>query len=119
MRRLDNPGNYPTPIAASDRIDVVRGPASPSSNSRSVVTKLRTERPRDSGQYMNDAEGMVTFNRGSWNNNVITAEVGSPGKIAGKDYGYYLFGSVEDSDGSTRTRIRIRPCSRPLRYGCE
>ena len=41
---------------------------------------------------------MVTFNRGSWNNNVITAEVGGPGNIAGKDYGYYLFGSVEDSD---------------------
>ncbi len=29
MRRLDNPGNYPTPIGASDRIDIVRGPASP------------------------------------------------------------------------------------------
>ncbi|NHN19844.1 Plug domain-containing protein, partial [Bacillus amyloliquefaciens] len=28
-RRLDNPGNYPTPIGASDRIDIVRGPASP------------------------------------------------------------------------------------------
>ena len=29
VRRLDNPGNYPTPIGASDRIDIVRGPASP------------------------------------------------------------------------------------------
>ena len=29
MRRLDNPGNYPTPIGASDRVDIVRGPASP------------------------------------------------------------------------------------------
>ena len=29
VRRLDNPGNYPTPIGASNRIDVVRGPASP------------------------------------------------------------------------------------------
>ena len=28
IRRLDNPGNYPTPIGASDRIDIVRGPAS-------------------------------------------------------------------------------------------
>ena len=30
IRRLDNPGNYPTPIGASDRVDIVRGPASPS-----------------------------------------------------------------------------------------
>jgi iron complex outermembrane receptor protein len=26
IRRIDNPGNYPQPIGASDRIDVVRGP---------------------------------------------------------------------------------------------
>ena len=29
MRRLENAGNYPTPIAASSRVDIVRGPASP------------------------------------------------------------------------------------------
>ena len=29
IRRLDNPGNIPTPIAAADRVDIVRGPASP------------------------------------------------------------------------------------------
>ena len=29
VRRLDNPGNYPTPIGAADRIDIVRGPSSP------------------------------------------------------------------------------------------
>jgi iron complex outermembrane receptor protein len=29
VRRIENPGNYPQAIAASDRIDVVRGPASP------------------------------------------------------------------------------------------
>ena len=29
VRRLDNPGNYPTPIGASSSVDIVRGPASP------------------------------------------------------------------------------------------
>ncbi|MFB0911870.1 MAG: Plug domain-containing protein, partial [Glaciecola sp.] len=29
VKRLDNPGNYPTPIGASSSIDIVRGPASP------------------------------------------------------------------------------------------
>lgn len=29
MRRLDNPGNYPTPLGATDRIDIVRGPSTP------------------------------------------------------------------------------------------
>ena len=29
MKRIDNPGNYPTPLGASESIDIVRGPASP------------------------------------------------------------------------------------------
>src|SRR5882724_1046635 len=29
MKRIKNPGNFPTPIGASDRIDVVKGPPSP------------------------------------------------------------------------------------------
>ena len=41
----DNPGNYPAPIAASDRIDVVRGPASPIFGPSKIggYLKLRTE----------------------------------------------------------------------------
>ncbi|MEJ0099633.1 MAG: hypothetical protein WDO12_07815 [Pseudomonadota bacterium] len=39
VKRIDNPGNYPTAIGASDRIDVVRGPASRSTaRRRSAVT---------------------------------------------------------------------------------
>ena len=29
IKRIDNPGNYPTPLGASESIDIVRGPASP------------------------------------------------------------------------------------------
>ena len=34
VKRLNNEGNYPTPIGASDRVDVVRGPMSPISGPR-------------------------------------------------------------------------------------
>ena len=42
IRRLENPGNYSTPIGAADRVDIVRGPASP------VSGPSRTPRRRPS-----------------------------------------------------------------------
>ncbi|MEM1437043.1 MAG: TonB-dependent receptor plug domain-containing protein [Pseudomonadota bacterium] len=100
IRRLDNPGNYPTPIAAADRIDIVRGPASPIFGPAKVGGYLNFQ-PKsaraDSGQYLSAPEGEVSYTRGRWNQNVVTAEVGGPASIGGKDFGYYLFGEIEDS----------------------
>lgn len=100
IRRLDNPGNYPTPIGAADRIDIVRGPASPIFGPAKVGGFLNFQ-PKsaraDSGQYLGEAEGELSYTTGRWNQSVITAEVGGPGSIGGKDFGYYLYGEVEDS----------------------
>ena len=91
IRRLDNPGNYPTPIGAADRIDIVRGPASPIFGPAKVGGYLNFS-PKsaraDSGQYLAEPEGEVSYTGGRWNQSVVTAEVGGPGSIAGKDFGY-------------------------------
>ena len=100
VRRLDNPGNYPTPIGAADRIDIVRGPASPIFGPAKVGGYLNFE-PKsaraDSGQYLAESEGEVSLTTGRWNQSIITAEVGGPASIGGKDFGYYLYGEIEDS----------------------
>ena len=100
MRRLDNPGNYPTPIGAADRIDIVRGPASPIFGPSKIGGFLNFS-PKsaraDSGQYLAENEGAVSFTAGSWDKSVLTAEVGGPASIGGRDFGYYLYGEVEDS----------------------
>ena len=47
IRRLDNPGNYPTPIAASSRVDIVRGPHRPfTGRPRSAATSTSTRSRR-------------------------------------------------------------------------
>lgn len=100
MRRLDNPGNYPQPLGASDRIDIVRGPASPiygpSKTGGYMNFVPRTARAAD-GKYMDkpEVEGSYTF--GSWGKNVLDASVRGPAKIGGHDFGYSLYGQVEDS----------------------
>lgn len=98
MRRLDNPGNYPTPIGASDRIDIVRGPASPIFGPSKIGGYLNftpKSSRADGGQYLSDYEGEVSYTTGSWDKNVFSAEVGGP--IADK-VGFYLYGEHEDSD---------------------
>lgn len=102
MRRLDNPGNYPTPIAASDRIDIVRGPASPiygpSKTGGYMNFVPKSARVAD-GKLASKASGELSYTRGSWDMNIVKGEISGPLKIGEQEFGYSLFGQYED-DGS-------------------
>ena len=101
MRRLDNPGNYPTPLGASTRVDIVRGPASPIHGPSKIGGYLNfnptSARIEETGEFIADATGSVGLDVGSWDMRVARAELGGPGRIGGQDFGYWLFGTVEDS----------------------
>jgi iron complex outermembrane receptor protein len=100
MKRLDNPGNYPTPIGASSRIDIVRGPASPIYGPSKIGGYLNFN-PKSArasgGQYLEQNTGAFSYTTGSWDKSVMTAEIGGPGSVGGKDMGFYLYGEVENS----------------------
>lgn len=100
VRRINNPGNYPTPLGATDRIDVVRGPASPIYGPSKIGGYLNFE-PKsaraETGQYMDKATGKLSLTRGSWDKNIVSAEVGGPGSIGSKDLGYYVYVETENS----------------------
>ena len=101
VRRLDNPGNYPTPIGASDRIDIVRGPASPIYGPAKIGGYLnfnpRSARIEETGEFIEATTGAVGLGTGTWNKRIATAEVGGPGRLSGQDFGYYLYSEFEDS----------------------
>lgn len=100
MKRLDNPGNYPTPIGASSRVDIVRGPASPIYGPAKIGGYLNfiPKAARSSqGQYLEENTGAMSYTTGSWDKSVLTAEIGGPGEIAGKKLGFYLYAEVENS----------------------
>ena len=100
IRRLDNPGNYATPIGAADRVDIVRGPASviygPSKIGGYMNFVPKSARA-DTGQFLARPAGELTLSAGSWNRTVVAAEVGGPGRLGDRRFGYYLFGEWEDS----------------------
>ena len=98
MRRIDNPGNYPTPIGAADRIDIVRGPASPIFGPSKIGGYLNFN-PKSaragSGDYLDSYTGSVSAETGSWGRQIFTGEVGGP---MSERSGFYLYGELEDSD---------------------
>lgn len=101
VRRLDNPGNYPTPIGASSRVDIVRGPASPIYGPSKIGGYLnfnpKSARIEETGQFIPEQTGAMSFTTGTWDKSVITAEVGGPAQIGDQEFGYYVYGEVEDS----------------------
>ena len=113
MRRISNPGNYPTAIGASDSIDIVRGPASPIYGPSQIGGYLnfvpRSARKSD-GSMLSDEIGKIEYTGGSWGKKVLSAEVGGPANLFGKDLGYYIYGQSEDSNSyyeNTHTRQSI------------
>ncbi len=101
VRRLDNPGNYPTPIGASDRIDIVRGPASPIYGPSKIGGYLnfnpKSARVEATGQFVEAPTGALAYTFGDWDKSIVTGEVGGPGRIGDQDFGYYFYGEVENS----------------------
>jgi iron complex outermembrane receptor protein len=110
MLRLENPGNYPTPIGAADRIDIVRGPASPiygPSKTGGYMNFVPKTARAANGTYSEAAKGFVSYDGGSWSRNVLKASITGPGKIGNHEFGYSLYGEIENS-GSFYRNINSR-----------
>src|SRR5882724_3816074 len=100
IKRIDNPGNYPQAIGASDRIDVVRGPASPiygPSKIGGYLNFVPKSARANTGQYLAEPQVEMGLTTGNWNKKTLHAEVGGPGQFMGKTLGYYLYGEFENS----------------------
>ncbi len=100
MKRIKNPGNFPTPIGASDRIDVVKGPPSPIFGPGPIggyLNFIPKSARASTGRYLGKPTGKIATTFGSFEKRVSTAEVGGPAPIFGKTGGYYAYVLTENS----------------------
>src|SRR3954452_7414080 len=99
MKRIDNPGNYPTPLAASDSIDVVRGPASPIYGPSKVGGYLNfvPKTHKADADDHSDPAGDVGFNAGSWGQKILHASVRGPASIFDTPLGYSFYAEAQNS----------------------
>lgn len=101
VKRINNEGNFPTAIGASDRIDVIRGPMSPIAGPGKVGGALNfvpKSARAETGQYLEKPTGSLGYTIGSWDKSVVKGELGGPTTVFGKSAGFYLYAEIENSD---------------------
>ena len=94
VKRLENTQLFPSPITAMSRLDVVRGPPSPSVRSRQGrrLHQFRAEvcARASTGKYLENPTGKAVLTLGSYDKKAGSAEVGGPVTVFGKRGGYYI-----------------------------
>lgn len=100
FRRVENRGNYATPVAASDHVEIVKGPPSPIYGGGKVGGFLnfvpKTARSA-SAIWMERPLGKMSITYGSYDQKIATAEIGVPFKVDGRRVGFYAFVQAERS----------------------
>jgi iron complex outermembrane receptor protein len=100
FRRVENRGNYQTPVAATDHIEIVKGPPSPIYGGGRIGGFLnfipKTARS-ESAKWLEKATGKVTLTYGSYDEKRGSAEIGVPFKVGSHRGGLYAFFEAEDS----------------------
>lgn len=100
FKRVENPGSFPTPIAASERIEIVRGPTPPLYGAGRVggfinITPTTVKTRRELGKRDAMAEVGGTF--GSYGKAIGYADLGAAFALGGGDAGAFLHVEREDS----------------------
>src|SRR5579871_7055376 len=100
FRRVENRGNFQTPVAATDHIEIVKGPPSPIYGGGRVGGFMhfvpKTARS-ESAKWLEKVTGKETITYGSYDQKIVGSEVGVPFKIGEHRAGLYAYVEGEDS----------------------
>ncbi len=100
FKRVENPGTFPMPIGASERIEVVRGPTPVNYGAGRIGGLLNfvphTEKTarRSQGEGVN---GSLTATYGSYDKRIVSGDFGAPFELSGRDAGIYVYAEYENS----------------------
>ena len=107
FKRALNQGLFPTPLGASERVEIVRGPV-PIIYGAGRVGGLLNFYPKTvsaAGMKASDgATGSLSYTAGSYSKNNFTAEANIPFLIGGRESGLSVYGEIEDSEHYFRGR---------------
>lgn len=97
FKRIENRGTYPTPLGAADRIEVVRGPATPIFGPSKVggFLNFTPKSARGEHGFLDSPTGEIEVEGGSYNHNRVSGEVGLPVKLGKAEGGVFVYGEAE------------------------
>ena len=100
FRRVENRGNYQTPVAATDHIEIVKGPPSPSYGGGRIggfMNFIPKTARSESAKWLERITGKATAVYGSYDQKIASFELGMPFTVGGNRAGFYGFMESEDS----------------------
>lgn len=99
FKRIENRGTYPTPLGATERVEIVRGPPSAFTGPGKVGGFLnfvpKTARVED--HYLSKPTGMIEATAGAYGKKNLSGELGLPASFGAVEGGVYAYGELEDS----------------------
>ncbi|RVQ65140.1 hypothetical protein EKN06_14090 [Croceicoccus ponticola] len=100
FRRIENRGNFPTAVTASDYVEVIKGPP-PVIYGGGKVGGILNFVPKSgkskNGRLPDYWTGEVSLTAGSYDKRVANGEIGGPFDLAGMASSVYISGQIEDS----------------------
>jgi len=100
FRRVENRGNYPTPLGATEFVEIIKGPMPVSFGPGKVGGALNfypKTAKSDTAQMLEGPTGKVSVTVGSYDKYIGSIEYGAPLTVGGKEGGYYAYLRGEDS----------------------
>ncbi len=101
FRRIENRGNFPTAVTASDYVEVIKGPP-PIVYGGGKVGGILNFVPKSgqtkAGQLLKRWTGEISLIGGTYDKKVANIEVGGPFSIGSLPSSIYISGQIEDSD---------------------
>ncbi|MBL9204811.1 MAG: TonB-dependent receptor [Opitutaceae bacterium] len=101
FRRIENRGNFPTPIASTDYTEIVKGPPPPvygGGKVGGILNFIPKTAKSKTAQFIDKPVGAFTATVGTYGKLQGSFEYGTPFTVLGKRSGAYVFVQHEDSD---------------------
>lgn len=100
FRRVENRGNYPTPLGATEFVEIIKGPMPVSFGPGKVGGALNfypKTAKSETAQILDAPTGKVSVTVGSYDKYIGSIEYGAPFMLGDKPGGYYAYIRGEDS----------------------
>jgi iron complex outermembrane recepter protein len=101
FRRIENRGNFPTPIASTDYVEIIKGPPPPvygGGKVGGILNFIPKTAKSKTAKFIEKPVGIASATIGTYEKKLASLEYGTPFSLAGKRSGAYAFIQREDSE---------------------
>jgi iron complex outermembrane receptor protein len=101
FRRIENRGNFPTPIAGTDYVEIIKGPPPPvygGGKVGGILNFIPKSAKSKTAKFIDKPVGVASLTVGTYGKKAGSIEYGTPFTLFGKRSGAYVFFEKEDSD---------------------